>query len=347
MEAWFLREWQRTGLWQIGLRPVSWLFGLLVATRRLLFRAGWIGSERIDVPVIVVGNITVGGTGKTPLVLALAAILAGAGLKPGIITRGYRRESASGDAQHIVHVTNPKNGETFSDEAVLLANRSGVPVYAGANRADVARALRKAHPEINVIISDDGLQHYRLQRDIELCVIDGSRGLGNGALLPAGPLREPSSRLTDVDAIVVNGGNVTAHPAANAPAFTMVLAKESFVPLRGGESLAKAVWLARFGGKKIAVIAGTGNPARFFSHVAGLGIEASKTLVFPDHHPFVEADLNAIDAEIILMTEKDAVKCALFADDRMWFMRVDAVLPDAFGEFVLARLEHLKANLKA
>lgn len=342
MEAWFLREWQHTSLWQIGLRPVSWLFGLLVAARRFLFRAGWLRSERIDVPVIVVGNIAVGGTGKTPLVLELTAILARAGLKPGIITRGYRRDSVRGEARQIVHVTYPENGDIFSDEAALLANRSGVPVYAGASRVEVARALCKAHPEIDIIVSDDGLQHYRLQRDLELCVIDGSRGLGNGALLPAGPLRESSSRLTEVDAVVVNGGNMTAQLVAIAPAFSMVLAKEFFIPLSGGESLTSEMWLAQFNGKEIAVIAGTGNPARFFTHVAGLGIEASKTLAFPDHHPFIEADLKAIDAEIILMTEKDAVKCTSFADGRMWFMRVDAVLPDAFGEFVLMRLRCLK-----
>ena len=347
MEAWFLREWQRTSLWQIGLRPVSWLFGLMVATRRFLFRAGWLGSERIEVPVIVVGNITVGGTGKTPLVLALAELLTRAGFKPGIITRGYRRDSSRDAATPITQVVPGKTDGSVGDEAALLANRSGVPVYAGSRRVEVAHALLKDHPEVDVIVSDDGLQHYALRRDLELCVIDGARGLGNGALLPAGPLREPPSRLAEVDAVVINGDNTMVSAATNVPAFSMALAKESFVPLRDGESLTTEVWRAKFSGKKIAAIAGTGNPARFFSHIAGLGVEAGMTRAFADHHPFVAADLKAIDAEIILMTEKDAVKCLTFADNRMWFMRVDAVLPDAFGEFVLKRLQLLKANLKA
>jgi tetraacyldisaccharide 4'-kinase len=346
MEAWFLREWQRNSLWQIGLRPVSWLFGWLVAVRRFLYRHDWLGSERIDVPVIVVGNITVGGTGKTPLVLALAATLKRAGYKPGIVTRGYRRDSKPGAEDFIIHVVPAQISGPVGDEATLLANRSEVPVYAGADRVNAVHALREAHPEVNIIVSDDGLQHYALQRDLELCVVDGGRGLGNGALLPAGPLREPAARLGEVDAVVINGGG-TSVQAPSVPTFSMALSNESFVFLRGGEPLTADAWRAKFDGRKIAVIAGTGNPARFFSHVAGLGIRASITQAFADHHPFVANDLKAIDAEVILMTEKDAVKCFAFADDRMWFMRVDAMLPDAFGEFILARLQRLEANLKA
>jgi tetraacyldisaccharide 4'-kinase len=343
MEARFLREWQRTSLWQVLLRPVSWLFGLLVTVRRALYRLHWVDSERLDVPVIVVGNITVGGTGKTPLVLALTGILRDAGFRPGIVTRGYSRNLKRGADGFIIHVVPAQGGQPASDEATLLANRSGVPVYSGVDRVAAAHALRKAHSAVNVIVSDDGLQHYALKRDIELCVIDGGRGLGNGALLPAGPLRESPSRLTEVDAMVVNGGLKMVNAIPDIPLFSMALANESFVGVRDGQSLTPDAWRLRFNGRKIAAIAGTGNPARFFTHINDIGIQVGSTHAFADHHPFVASDLNAIDAEIVLMTEKDAVKCQAFADDRMWFMRVDAVLPDAFTDFVLARLSQLKA----
>lgn len=342
MEAWFLREWQRNSPWQILLRPLSWVFALLAATRRWLYRSGWLERERIDVPVIVVGNITVGGTGKTPLVLALAEWLARSGHCPGIITRGYSRSGSRHAEGFIIHVVPASDIEPVSDEAALLANRSGLPVYAGAYRPDVARALRRAHPDVNVIISDDGLQHYALARDLEICVVDGERGLGNGGLLPAGPLREPRSRLAKVDAIVVNGGEAAKWLPAAIPVFAMSLANEMFVPVKGGEAIPAIDWKTRIAGKKIAAIAGTGNPARFFAHVKTLGIDASETWAFPDHHPYVANDLAAMSADVILMTEKDAVKCKSFADDRMWFMRVDAVLPDAFGQMVLTRLSQLK-----
>ncbi|MBL8524554.1 MAG: tetraacyldisaccharide 4'-kinase [Betaproteobacteria bacterium] len=342
MEAWFLREWQRTSPWQILLRPVSWVFALLAGVRRWLYRSGWLERERIDVPVIVVGNITVGGTGKTPLVLALASLLARGGYHPGIVTRGYRRGRQADAERFIIHVVPASSGEPASDEATLLANRSGVPVYAGAYRPDVARILLKANAGVDVIISDDGLQHHALQRDLEICVIDGERGLGNGALLPAGPLREPRSRLFAVDAIVVNGGDTGAFQLPSVPVFQMALANELFIPVMGGREMSTTEWNTKFAGKKIVAVAGTGNPARFFTHIKTLGVDAGETRAFPDHYPFTAGDFAAMTADVILMTEKDAVKCRVFADDRMWFMRVDAVLPDAFGQLVLTRLSRLK-----
>ncbi|MEP7157077.1 MAG: tetraacyldisaccharide 4'-kinase [Betaproteobacteria bacterium] len=350
MEAWFLREWQQGSAWQIVLRPLSWLYALLTALRRLLYRIGLFNVERVDVPVIVVGNITVGGTGKTPLVLAIVQHLQKSGRRCGIISRGYTRESASAQGT-VIHVA-PDAGDSprrpaFSDEATLLATRSGVPVYVAADRPAAARALLAAHPDVDVIISDDGLQHYALHRDIEICVIDGARGFGNAALLPAGPLREPQSRLARIDAILVNG--ISANPqwsvsaiAPHIPSFSMALGNELLVRVRDKAKLSMEEGVAAFSGRKIVAIAGTGNPSRFFAHLSTLGLAPGATHAFPDHHPYTAADFEPLNADIIVMTEKDAVKCKRFADDRMWFMRVDAILPDTFGDFIVKRLAELE-----
>ncbi len=365
MEAWLTREWQRNSLWQIFLRPLSWLFGLLVAMRRRAYQFNLLQSSSVGVPVIIVGNISVGGTGKTPLVLALVETLAKQGMHCGIVTRGYSRRTGVASAGAI-HVTPNQPPDTVvSDEATLLARRAGVPVYASANRVAAARALLRNHAEVDVIISDDGLQHYRLRREIEICVIDGARGLGNAALLPAGPLREPASRLEVVDAIVVNRsaidpvikpdrrgrewpqgpiGRAMASPARQSTAqFDMTLTNEKFINLKSDRRLDMSDALAAFHGKRIHALAGTGNPQRFFSHLAALGMEANTTQPFPDHHDYRAADFSGVDAAIILMTEKDAVKCATFEDERMWFMRVDAVLDPDFGDFIFNKLHQHKA----
>ena len=349
MEAWLLREWQRNSPWQMLLRPFSWVFALLAHARRSLFRLGILKSERVGVAVIVVGNITVGGTGKTPVVLAVAQLLARSGKRCGIISRGYSPVDADDQMRRsigtVIHVV-PESTESgvTSDEALLLATRSGVPVYTSADRAAAARSLLRDHPEVDVLVSDDGLQHYGLSRDLEICVIDGARGFGNGALLPAGPLRESLTRLDNVDAIVVNGqaapGLLNAGYAA--PVFPMDLGNESLVRVRDGKMMAIEQGLAEFSEKKIHAVAGTGSPARFFTHLERLGFKMEKTRAFPDHHPYKAADFTGSEAGIVLMTEKDAVKCKAFADDHMWFMRVDAILPDTFGEFLVKRLSELK-----
>ncbi|MEO8101103.1 MAG: tetraacyldisaccharide 4'-kinase [Betaproteobacteria bacterium] len=352
MDAWFLREWQHNSPWQILLRPLSWLFAVLVLLRRALYRTGILKSERVRVPVIVVGNVTVGGTGKTPLVLEIAQSLGRAGWHCGILSRGYSRGGAGRELRRqmaaVIQVA-PAAADpaVIGDEALLLANRSGVPVYISADRVAAARTLLKDHPAIDVLICDDGLQHYSLRRDLEICVIDVARGFGNGALLPAGPLREPVTRLRQVDAIVINAGSALAaqdlaSAAAGVPAFPMKLANESLVRVRDGRIMSIDAGLAEFSAKRMLAIAGTGNPARFFEHLASLGFKAAGTVAFPDHHPFAAGDFLSRDADIFLMTEKDAVKCQAFADDRMWFMRVDAILPATFGEFIANRLSKLK-----
>ena len=347
MEAWLTSEWQRNGFWQLFLRPMSWLFGLLVWFRRGAFRAGLLKSYSVGVPVIIVGNISVGGTGKTPLVLALVKALTKHGMHCGIVTRGYHRRSNE-ETMNVIHVV-PANmlGAVVSDEATLLACRSDVPVYAAVNRVEAAQTLLRNHADVDVIISDDGLQHYALRRAIEICVVDGERGFGNGGLLPAGPLREPASRLNSVDAIVVNRARVDAGAGPRfpvpTPAFDMTLANEQFVHLKTNRSLGFNDALVAFQGKRIHALAGTGHPQRFFSHLTSLGLNPTTTQPFPDHHVYRESDLSTAEAGIILMTEKDAVKCGSFADERMWFMRVDAVLPNEFTDFIINKLSARKA----
>jgi tetraacyldisaccharide 4'-kinase len=374
LETFFLREWQRVSRWQILLQPLSWCFAALSKIRRIALGDARQHNANAHVATIVVGNITVGGTGKTPVVLALTQVLqeqkqgqiqgqkkAGA-RSVGIITRGYGGDSLQAQ---VIHVVPPTPGIQIrqSDEALLLAKRSGVPVVTGANRALARNELLSKHPNTQVVISDDGLQHYALTRDLEIAVVDAARGFGNGYLLPAGPLREPISRLKSVDCIILNqtentskDGSFEAKMPENArqmaslqtvltasgkPIFSMHYGNETMHSLVGNASANIAEWLAHVGSKRVAAVAGIGNPPRFFSHVESLGIKLDSRHAFPDHHVFTAGDFAEIDADVILMTEKDAVKCMSFVDARMWMMRVDAILPDAFFEFVHNRLSEI------
>jgi tetraacyldisaccharide 4'-kinase len=348
MEAWFLREWQRNSPWQLLLRPLSWLFAALVAARRAMFRAGLLASNRLSVPTIVIGNITVGGTGKTPLVLAIVEHLKLSGRRCGIVTRGFTPRGQAAGSTGIVRVVPGKSRQpVFSDEAMLLANRAGVPVYAGRDRVEAGRTLLRNHPEVDTVVCDDGLQHYALARDIEIGVVDVARAFGNGAMLPAGPLREPVSRLAVVDAVVLHTSAAVAADAEilsrvdGVPHFTMRLGNEAFMQVSGGRMQSVAEALLLFAGQRVVAIAGTGNPERFFSHLARLGFSVHDTHAFPDHHPYTAGEIAGLDADIVLMTEKDAVKCDQFADARLWFMRVDALVADAMGAFLLERLSTL------
>ena len=350
MEAWLTREWQRNSPWQLFLRPLSWLFLLVVTIRRAGFRMGWLKSHAVGVPVVIVGNISVGGTGKTPLVLTLAEALEKNGMHCGIVTRGYQRSRTEGTTDNVIHVLpSTADGVVVSDEATLLARRSRVPVYAGADRVTAANTLLRNHKEVDVILSDDGLQHYELRRDIEICVIDGSRGLGNGALLPAGPLRESATRLHTVDAIIVSangkGGDVDLTCfSTTTPTFAMTLANTLFINLKTDQQLDVRLALDTFRQSRLHALAGIGHPQKFFTHLMDLGFVLAATRPFPDHHQYLAADMPGSDAEIILMTEKDAVKCGTFADQRMWFVRVDAVLSNDFTDFVLKKISHWKAD---
>ena len=343
MKAWLESEWQRRGGGALVFLPFTLVFGAAAALRRFLYRARILRSWRAPVPVIVVGNITVGGSGKTPLVIEILAILQQRGWTPGVVARGYGRvPSREHDPRGVVRVyPDIATPEHFGDEPVLIARRSRVPVFISPDRPAAARALLAAHPEVNVLVSDDGLQHYALARDVEIAVVDAERRFGNGLLLPSGPLREPVSRLRRVDAVVVNGGHAEDIPGR--PQFAMRLGAERFLALLGSQDLSPDEFALLARGRAVAVIAGIGNPGRFFEHVAALGVDARRR-AFADHHAFQPKELKLPGAEIVLMTEKDAVKCAAFADERMWFMRVTARLPPEFDDFLLTRIAQARRS---
>jgi tetraacyldisaccharide 4'-kinase len=305
------------------LRPASALFGRIVALRRAVYRHGVKKTERLPVPVIVVGNLTVGGTGKTPLVIWLAEFLSRSGYRPGIVSRGY------GGARHErPSVVQPQSEPKWvGDEPVLLARRTGRPVCVHANRAWAGRTLL-ATEDCDVLIADDGLQHYALARDIEIAVVDGERRFGNGALLPAGPLREPVERLGEVDFIVTRN-----RPEIGE--YEMLLAGDEAVRLNDPSQRKP---LAALGATPVHAVAGIGNPGRFFDFLRQAGLTVV-THAFPDHHAFAPADLRFDDDFPVLMTEKDAVKCRAFADARHWYLPVTARLPPAFGENLLNLLK--------
>ena len=316
------RYWYRVSPVHLILLPLSWLFGALAALRRLLYRMRILSSTKLPVPVIVVGNISVGGTGKTPLTLSLALQLTEAGWHPLIISRGF-----GGTAQRQA-VTPDSTAQQVGDEPLLMAQRNICPVWVGRDRVDTATAALQAHPQCDVVLCDDGLQHYRLQRDVEIAVIDGVRRFGNGFLLPAGPLREPASRLKTTDAVVVNGGQ--AAPGQ----YQMNLSGTVFHNLRHPEKTATAADLQ---GSRLHAVAGIGHPQRYFDHLSALGLSFTRH-AFPDHHPYCAADLDFEDCDALLLTEKDAVKCTAFADERYWVLRVDARTDSALIAHLLRKI---------
>jgi tetraacyldisaccharide 4'-kinase len=306
----------------VWLRALSMLFGMLSGLRRRLYAKGLLPRLRLPVPVVVVGNISVGGTGKTPLTIALVEALRERGFKPGVVSRGYggsTREPMLLDAQ-----TTP---ELSGDEACLIRRATQAPVAVGRDRAAAARLLF-GKGDVDVIVADDGLQHYRLRRDVEVCVIDGERRFGNGRLLPAGPLREPVSRLQSVDFRVCNGGQ------AQAGEVPMRLAGDTAVGLLDPSRKRP---LRDFAGQRVHAVAGIGNPQRFFATLRALGIDLVEH-PFPDHHAFTVSDLAFGDAAPVLMTEKDAVKCAAFAQATWWSVPARAELPMQFFDAVVQRL---------
>ena len=304
------------------LWPLSLLFGLAARVRRLLYLHGLRRSEAVPVPLIVVGNITVGGAGKTPLVARLVDLLREAGYQPGVISRGYGGQSAQWPQQ----VRADSNPRLVGDEPVLLARRCRCPIVVGPDRVAAARTLLDTHG-CNVILSDDGLQHYRLQRDLEIAVVDGFRRLGNGACLPAGPLREPPSRLREVDFVVGNG-------AARGSEYLMSLRGDRAVNLTDPGI---SVSLAGFSQSTVHAVAGIGDPGRFFDQLRHARLRILEH-PFPDHHAFRPQDLHFPQDLPVLMTEKDAVKCQTFAPEGCWYVPVSARLEPAFEEDLLKRL---------
>lgn len=311
MRSFLDRLWYEGHPLQWLLLPLSWGYQAVGLLRRYYLQR--FSQITCPVPLIIVGNISVGGVGKTPLVIELAKRMQQKGLKVGIVSRGYGATIKQFPYEVQPHDSALKVG----DEPLLLAQKTKCPVVIAPKRTQAVHYLLKKH-QSDIIISDDGLQHYRMGRAIEIAVIDGSRGLGNGLCLPAGPLREPVSRLKQVDFIVVNDG-------IWENAYSMTLKPGKIKKLTTDEEIAPdtvhGTWEA---------VAAIGNPQRFYSTLQRLGIEFN-TCSYPDHYQFKPEDLNYLES-LIIMTEKDAVKCRLFPSDTMHYLPVDAVLDDAFWD---------------
>jgi tetraacyldisaccharide 4'-kinase len=319
-----MKFWYRRGLLAWLLWPASWLFLLGVLLRRLFYALRIFKSAHPGIPVIVVGNITVGGSGKTPLVIWIAEELKKKGWSPGILSRGY---GVKLDAPRAATVAS--EASEVGDEPVLIARRSGCPVWVGPDRIALAAALRAAHPEVDVLVLDDGLQHYAMRRDLEIAVVD-ARGLGNGFLLPAGPLREPRWRLRTVDRVVENGRSMhlegdTVHRMTDA---------RERRPLNS------------FAGERVHAAAGIGDPNRFFVHVGRSGAKVIPH-PFPDHHPFSARDLEFGDGLPVILTEKDAVKLRAAARPDWWVLPVSARLDPGFGAWLLRKLDEFRRSKAA
>ncbi len=299
------------------LWPLAWLFGRVSALRRALYRAGVLRQQRVSVPVIVVGNISVGGVGKTPLVVDLVKRLQQDGWRPGVISRGY-----GGKVRAPTRVNAHSDARAVGDEPVLIAAQTGAPVAVAARRVQAARLL--AASGVNVIVADDGLQHYALARDIEIAVIDGQRRHGNACLLPAGPLREAPERLDEVDLVLVTG------PAAHDEYGVSPQIGQAR-HLNSGRRQA----LSAFGA--VQAVAGIGAPEKFFTTLEQAGLSISRH-VFADHHAYVASDLNCLNEQPILMTEKDAVKCARFRDVRVWALEYHVQMDEAAWQRIQALL---------
>ncbi len=324
--------WRRRGPLAWLLSPLSLLFAALAGSRRWLYLSGLRRAERLPVPVVVVGNIAAGGSGKTPVVDWLVRRLAAAGWRPGVVSRGY-----GGSFEGVELVPPDGDPAIFGDEPVLLARLTGRPLAVGRDRPAAARALLARHPECDIIVTDDGMQHYRLARDVEVAVVDESL-LGNRLPLPAGPLREPIGRLRDVDLVIAHGEMSPDLRArlASTPVFAMRLAGGQCRSLREPAEMRDAT---TFRGSRVHAVAGIGRPQRFFDQLAAMGLEVEPH-AFPDHHRFAAADLSFGDASPIMMTSKDAVKCRAFAPDNCWEFPVRAQIGSGAAERILETLKN-------
>jgi tetraacyldisaccharide 4'-kinase len=318
------RSWEGWHPVTLLLLPLSGLFCLLSWLRRLAYRLGWLRSARLQVPVIIVGNISVGGTGKTPLIIWLARRLVELGHRPGIILRGYGGNTGA----QPLPVTPSSSPAEVGDEAVVIKRRTNCPVFVGRARAEAGSRLLASH-DCDLVLSDDGLQHYALERDLEIVVIDGERRFGNGLCLPAGPLREPTRRLRRADLVIVNG-------LAQADEYSMQVGAKEAVALDGGEIRS----LSEFTGTRHHALAGIGHPERFFSTLREAGLQPI-CHPFPDHYSYTEDEMAAFSGETVLMTEKDGVKCEQFARPGFWCVPATAMPDEAFQRALVEKIKRL------
>jgi tetraacyldisaccharide 4'-kinase len=321
--------WYSKNIISTFLLPLAWLFRTVILFRRAIYRLLNRFQRPLPVPVIVVGNITVGGTGKTPLVIWMAGFLSSKGFSPGIISRGYGG-SADTWPQSVTSQSDPAR---VGDEPVLIASHCACPVFVAPKRIDAAKALLKQY-QCDVLISDDGLQHYALMRDIEIAVLDGIRGIGNGYCLPAGPLRETAQRLKQVDYVVINGSRSVVQALAGN-GYTMQLKPQRVVNLAKPD-LTRSI--EDFRGQSVYAIAGIGHPQRYFNILEEQGLDVV-SCVYPDHYDYTPADLEFIGQPSVLMTEKDAIKIKRFAKPNYWYLPVTAEPDPEFAKQLIRKLK--------
>jgi tetraacyldisaccharide 4'-kinase len=314
-----VHAWNNGAWWLWLLRPLEWLFRCLAALRRQLYASGLLSCYRADKPVVIVGNITVGGTGKTPIVIALVEALQAQGIAVGVVSRGYG--ARGGVFPHTVG--DASTSADCGDEPLLIYQRTHCPCVVAPSRPAAVRALLESFA-VDILICDDGLQHYALARDLEIAVLDTQVGVGNGFCLPAGPLREPVSRLRSVDYVLYRGSDDPRNGVCYDP--------DCLVNLATGEQRPVAAYAI---GKAVYALAGIGQPAQFFASLNRVGFEVEQR-VFPDHHAYSAADLGDLCDKPIIMTEKDAVKCREFAGANAWYLRINARLPAALTAAVAA-----------
>lgn len=338
MYRWIHRVWYDDGRFGWVLSPLSWLYRFAVFGRRLLFRCKVLRAYKVDVPVVVVGNISVGGTGKTPVVIWLAKQLSANGFRPGIVSRGY----GGSHSDSAMRVDVDSAAAVVGDEPLLLARRTQCPVMVDRNRVRGARML--IEDGVDVVLADDGLQHSRLRRDFEICVVDGKRGLGNGRLLPAGPLRESEARLARVDQVLVNGDlDQAVIDAESALSEGLVFHLQAVEARRLDGSSSRPI--DSFRGKKIHAIAGIGNPQRFFDLMRSFGAEVIEH-AYPDHQTIAKEDLNFGDGSDVLMTEKDAVKIVGQVGENVWFVPVELMFEtDVANDLMPKLMAQLEARM--
>lgn len=326
------KQWYGKPHWLRLLSPLACTFGSLAKRRRRRLQSS---SQKLPVPVIVIGNIMVGGTGKTPVIMALVKLLQARGYQPALISRGFGG-SLTQHSPKAVFLVEQADAGRYGDEPALIHSTCDVPVYVGQNRLQAAnRAIAEG---ANVVLSDDGLQHYALPRSFEIAVQDGERGLGNGKLLPVGPLRELPERLAEVDHVLINGTQSRPDIAKfNAHTSLASLSPAAWVNVKTGERLAIAS--CPWGERAVCAVAAIGNPERFFATLAQLGVTLSRH-PFTDHHMFTASDFEPMGDLPIVMTAKDAVKCQSFAKAHWWYLAVDMVLPKKLIEQVVQHCEH-------
>jgi len=306
------------------LLPLSWLYCAVSSTRRKLYLSGVLQSVKADVPVVVVGNIVAGGSGKTPLLIALCEYVKNKGFKPGVVSRGY-----GGSFTGVKQLVDSDNAELVGDEPLMIYRRTGVPVVVSSDRALAVEALL-ANNDCDIVFSDDGMQHYRMVRDMEIAVVDAGRRFGNGRCLPAGPLRERVTRLDDVNLVVYNGGS------DNLASY--ILKALNLIKLGGDTELSLADFKATLApSSKLHAVAGIGNPSRFFDQLRASGLDIIEH-GFSDHHHYQNTDFSGWEQDCIIMTEKDAVKCGQLALTDAWYLEVEAVFSKTLETELASRL---------